>query len=136
MKRNVETAVTALLESIDLLSPALPGAAIDFTDPTAVLEAVFAAARNEDFTYLADLCDPMHLNDVDTRTLCELTPEHPDAAGFLAYFAAGQIVGEAEFIEDSSDTFSRVTFLYGPNGDLTETVELILRDGLWYLLDM
>lgn len=127
--------IAAILDSVGVQSGPLSGDNIDFTDPTAVLEAVFAAAHDEDFSYLPNLCDPLNMNDRDTDILCQITADHENKESFVQYFATGQIVGEVEYIEGANDTFARVNFLYGPNGDIPETIELILRDGQWYLLD-
>lgn len=109
---------------------------VDFTDPIAVLQAVFVAARNQDFAILPYLCDPLHMNDVVTTELCSITADHESKDSFVQYYGAGRIAGEVEYIEVNQKNFARINFIYGPSGNLgLATMELIQRDGLWYLLD-
>jgi hypothetical protein len=134
--QNTYAPVTnAILDSVTLQPAAISLDAIDFTSPTAVLEAVFASASLEDFSVLPHLCDPQKKNDVVTKDICGMTTDHKFKETFTQYYAAGRIVGEVEYIEGSKETFARVKFLYGPDGDLPATMEFIQRDGLWYLLD-
>jgi Tol biopolymer transport system component/Flp pilus assembly protein TadD len=128
--------ITAVLDSIEIQPGSLSVESIDFTDPAAVLQAVFDAARTRDFAILPHLCDPLHMNDVGTTELCSITDDHELKDSFVQYYGAGRIAGEVEYIEANQKTFARINFIYGPSGSLTlATMELIQRDGLWYLLD-
>jgi hypothetical protein len=105
--------------------------ASDAPGPAAVLELLFAAARDEDFSQLAGLCDPQGENDGDTASICDLSADHPEHTTFIEQFSTGKVVGEARIDGDSAE----VDFIFGPDGDWSETMTLIERDGRWYLLD-
>ena len=118
-----------MIESLSLGEPQA-GGGIDWTDPASVVQAIFAAARSEDFSALAGLCDPLGEHDGDTDTICNITADHPDKDAFIAAFARARLNGEPSISGDRAE----VPFLFGPNGDQEETMILILRDGKWYLL--
>jgi len=111
-----------IIEDEELLS-------VDFSDPVSVLEAVFEAARSEDFDDLAYLCDPLGENDGDTQMICDITFGHPDRDEFVEFFATGKVSGPAVIDGDTA----AVPFVFGPDGDDDETMNLVLRDGRWYL---
>ncbi|MCP5098787.1 MAG: hypothetical protein GY943_24820, partial [Chloroflexi bacterium] len=102
---------------------------VDFTNPTAVVQALFDAAAAADFTILPTLCDPLDENDGDTADICAITEEHELRDPFIEFFANGMILGEPEI----DGNFAEVNFSFGPNNSETETMTLILRDGFWYL---
>jgi len=120
----------AMLWSMTILGAEGAGA-LDFTDPISVLQAVFTAAQTEDFTVLSSLCDPLGENDDDTAMICDITADHPTKETFIEHFAQGKINGDAIINGDSA----QVPFLFGPDGDQEETMNLIQRDGKWYLSD-
>ena len=108
-----------------------PEPEIDFTDPVSVLQAVFTAARTEDFGILSGLCDPLGENDGDTAMICAMSEDHPEVEMFIEHFATGRVIGEALIVGDRA----RVDFTFGPDGDEGETMGLVRRDGRWYLID-
>jgi Flp pilus assembly protein TadD len=118
-----------MMQSLAFSEPA--ASTVDFSDPVAVMQAVFDAAATQDFSILPALCDPMGENDEDTARICAITADHPDRDSFVEYFGKGTIYGEAILHGDDQ---AEVRFFYGPNGDEAETVHLIKRDGKWYLL--
>jgi len=99
--------------------------------PEAVVQALFDAARSGQFDGLADLCDPRGENDGDTQMICDLAGEETNRASFVEAFEAGELLGGAEISPDG--TAAQVPFVFGPAGDQEETMELINRDGQWYL---
>jgi hypothetical protein len=105
--------------------------AIDFTRPESVVSAVFHAASTGQLEPLAALCDPMNENDGDTRRICSVAAA-PEAkqAEFKAYFAAGKLDGEATIEGDRAS----VPFLFGPDGTRKESMEMVRREGKWYLM--
>ena len=103
---------------------------VDHSDPAAVLQTVFAAAQSEDFSDLAGLCDPLGENDDDTAMICAITADHEMVDTFIEYFSQGEILGEAEVEGDTAT----IPFSFGPDGDQEEIMNLIMRDGIWYLL--
>jgi hypothetical protein len=62
--------------------------------------------------------------------ICNMNADHPDVASFVTFFANAQIVGEPVIDGDQA----RVPVSVGSNGDQDETMNLIQRDGKWYLL--
>ena len=113
-------------------SPASAGP-VNFLTPTGVLQAVFQAAQMEQYSYLADLCDPLGENDRDTQMICDLAEDETNRASFVEYFAAGKIDGEARISPDGNT--AEVPFLFGPDGNQKETMKLIKRNGRWYLFE-
>ncbi|MCL4872345.1 MAG: hypothetical protein KJ063_25570 [Anaerolineae bacterium] len=103
---------------------------IDFENPASVVEAIFIAARTEEFGILPYLCDPHGEADEDVKGVCAISPEHEQRDEFIQYFATAGINGE--IVIDGNSAF--VSYVFGPNKDQTETMELIRRNQLWYLL--
>lgn len=102
---------------------------LDSTNPASVLQMVFYSAANSDFSNLTSLCDPLGENDGDTALICEVTADHEAAEDFDIFFSNGRIDGPVIINGDSAE----IPFLFGADGDQEETMEFILRDGLWYL---
>ncbi len=105
------------------------GPRLDQSEPVRVVEALFAAARSGRYGPLAGLCDPSGENDGDTRGICALGRDPSGAAPFVAAFENGRVADSARTRGDRAS----VPFLFGPDGDRRETMELIRRDGRWYL---
>jgi len=100
------------------------------SDPSWVVNQLFEAANNGDYTILEKLCDPMEEGDGDTKTICGLASASEKVkTEFATYFKAGKIVGEPEI----NDNTASVPFKFGPNGERDETMNLVQREGLWYL---
>lgn len=96
--------------------------------PEATVEAIFAAAKSDNAAALARLCDPTGDNDADTQTICDIKPgtEWDD---FKKLFAIGKITGAAVVDGDHAT----VPFQFGPARGYKENMQLIRRDGTWYL---
>lgn len=110
-------------------APAL--AEVDFSDPAAVTAAIFTAAKSGEDADLASLCDPQGKNDGDTRQyVCEMTKGSKGWGEFVEYFAEGSVAGEAVIDGDEA----AVPILFGPGGERDETMNLINRNGSWYLM--
>jgi hypothetical protein len=103
-------------------------AGVDFTSPTKVTEAVFAAAASGKTDQLASLCDPTGEGDGDTKDICGLTAGSAKFGEFKEYFAKGKVTGET-ITGDAAE----VAILFGPDGTKDETMKLVRRDGKWYL---
>ncbi|MBN1944632.1 MAG: hypothetical protein JW797_03105, partial [Bradymonadales bacterium] len=103
--------------------------AVDQTSPIPIVQAIFDAAQSEDFTPLAGLCDPADEGDGDTRAICQLAYDTRGAPDFIEYFQKGSVSGEAVIQGDQAS----VPILFGPDGTRSETMQLIRREGLWYL---
>ena len=104
-------------------------AEVDFGDPKAVVGALFWAAAHDDDTHLASLCDPRRENDAETARVCALTRGSPDWGAFREAFARGKLSGEPRVTGDHAAIY----FVFGPGVDQSETMELVRRDGRWYL---
>ena len=102
---------------------------LDQADPIAVLQAVFDAARTGDLSHLPSLCDPNGENDGDTRDICTLTTDSDKLEEFKQWFSSARIEGEAQIKGDSA----AIAFVFGPNGDRKEEMNLIKRADKWYL---
>jgi hypothetical protein len=102
---------------------------VDHSDPVKVLQAVFDVAKGADAAVLGELCDPLGKNDGDTRRICDLSSGFESNDEFVLYFRNARINGEA--VVDG--TLASVPFLFGPDGDREESMELVQRDGKWYL---
>jgi len=106
--------VQATIDSVVVHSPPSSSESqMDLSTPERTLEAVFEAARTEDFASLAGLCDP-------------LGEFKPFRESFVEYFSKGKINGEALISPDG--TTADVPFL-------EETMRLVNRNGNWYLLE-
>jgi hypothetical protein len=102
---------------------------IDHSSPEKVVAAVFAIAGDTNAALLAELCDPLKENDVDTRRICEYASGFDKEGEFPMFFKAGKLDGAAEINGD----YARVPFRFGPAGDKRDTMECIRREGKWYL---
>jgi hypothetical protein len=103
--------------------------AVDFADPKSVTAHVFHAARTGDTSQLPTLCDPRGQNNDDTRRICGLTQTSPEWPSFVRAFRLAHLNGEPRVSGDQA----LVDFVYGPDGKASETMELVRRDGRWYL---
>lgn len=102
---------------------------VDHSKPVEVLRTVFRAARSNDTSLLAGLCDPKGENDGDTRRLCKATSKSPRWKMFKKFFEKGSTKGTVKFVKGKA----YIPFMFGPNGKKGETMVLIKRDGKWYL---
>ena len=121
----------ALSTSATADAPAQPSSkTVDHTKPEHVLDAVFLAARTEQPALLNGLCDPLGEGDGDTRRLCSLTAESPHWPSFLKAFKRGSRISP---IARQRGNRAKLNFLFGPKGVKAEEMNLIQRDGKWYL---
>jgi hypothetical protein len=104
---------------------------VDFTDPKSVTASIFFAAETGRVAALPTLCDPAGENDEDTARICGMTPSSPEWAAFRAAFARAHLNGEPRVSGDRA----ALHFVYGPDATESETMELVRRDGRWYLLE-
>jgi hypothetical protein len=101
----------------------------DQSDPVVVLAEVFAAARSGEVSGLAHLCAPGGDADRDVLRICGLATDETGLEEFSTFFRAGQISGEPTIEGERA----AVPFLFGPDGTRPETMNLVQREGLWYL---
>lgn len=105
------------------------GAEVDYSSPKSVLGAVFYAAKSGDTRNLSGLCDPAGEANGPVRRICAVTRDSADWASFRANFARGTLNGEPRMSGDHAE----LKFLYGPEGGDPELMNLVRRDGRWYL---
>jgi hypothetical protein len=104
--------------------------AFDQTDPSQVVSMIFAVAGGKaEAKMLAELCDPQGENDGDTRRICDNAAGFDAGGEFAMFFKEGKLKGPARVQGDAAV----VEFLFGPNGDESESMELVRRGDKWYL---
>ena len=96
-----------------------------------MLDAIFQAARASNPRLLSKLCDPLGKGDIDTRTICSLTKDHPKWPEFKRNFENGVRVSHVARVREKR---AQLNFIFGTEGRTPELMTLIQRDGLWYLL--
>ena len=114
---------------------------IDFKDPKSVVNAIFYAAENKDFEILGSLCDPNGKGDIDTKSICGLSEstetgvvgDKTTRTNLITSLKKGKLVGIVTYGSYEGTKTARVPFLFGPNGKTEETMNLIQRNGNWYL---
>lgn len=122
---------------------------VDFTNPESVVNAIFDAAREQDFTILSLLCDPEGEGDGDVKQICSVTglaeevQKNPadknlkrDLEDFVSVFKKGKITGETTYKTFKDIEYASVPFCFDhPGGDdrSNETMELVKRMDKWYL---
>lgn len=123
---------------------------LDQTDPSNVVNAIFYSARTDNYDLLENLCDPLGEGDGDTKRICGLTNMKKQAVQygetvemkktfdtFKDSFKLATTYGKVEY-ETSEEGVStaRVPFMFNhPGGESrsSEVLELVKRDGKWYL---
>lgn len=103
---------------------------VDFGNPKSVTASIFYAADTGETAHLASLCDPQGENDRNTARICALTLDSADWQPFREAFARARLNGEPRISGDRA----ALHFVFGPTQKQSETMELIRRDGRWYLL--
>jgi len=89
--------------------------------PEDVVNTIFDAAKNKDYSKLSVLCDPDADN--DSKHICELKDE--DKESFVNYFSKGKVTGSAVIDGETA----KVPILFGPDGTKEETMNLVKKDG-------
>lgn len=122
---------------------------IDFTNPKSVVNAIFYAAQTKDFAVMQQLCDPNGQGDGDTQKLCAISQiakqvGDDDDNGdnqkkldeFVKMFRSARINGTISYNDREGTQYARVPFLFNPSereSRNSETMELVKRNGKWYL---
>ena len=102
---------------------------VDVRDPKSVTASIFYAAETGRTGNLRGLCDPTGAGNADTRRICAMHPGAPDWESFRQSFAHAHLNGEPRVSGDRAT----LDFVFGPAGTDSETMELVRRDGRWYL---
>ena len=131
---------TALLLPALALATALAGcdkkvddrgsAEVDFSNAKRVVSSVFHAAKTGESGHLATLCDPEGESNRHALRVCSQVAGGEDWEEFAKQFSQGKLIGEARITGDRA----QVNFVFGKKGTERETMELVRREGRWYLL--
>lgn len=98
------------------------------SDPAAMMNAIFKAAKSGDYSALSDFCDPE--GDGDVKRICDI--ENQSSAKqeeFQSYFKKGEVDGDASI----EGTEAKVKFTFGPDGDRKEEMNFVKKGKKWYL---
>ncbi|MCI5056529.1 MAG: hypothetical protein MRY83_10500 [Flavobacteriales bacterium] len=107
--------------------------------PESVMEEIFRAARENDFSNLHKLCPPKGGNDGDTRDyICNVAESKEIQKEYVSYFAKGKLNGEIKYGEAEAGTESAtVPFWFNhPGGESrsNETMMMTKINGKWYIM--
>lgn len=121
-------AISMLLLSMAVFTACGGGSASgDQSTPEGALEMVFSAASSGDLSKLSNLCNPELRGDGDVKRICNAANENSEE--FKKYFSKGKLNGKAEIDGDKA----KVPFLFGPDGQEKETMNLRKSGDKWYL---
>ena len=108
-------------------------------DPKLVLEEVFRAANEQDYSNLSKLCPPDKTNDGDTQKyICDIAFSTEQMKNeFISYFKNARITGEITYSLSSDGTeMAEVPFWFNhPSGESrsNETMNMVKVGDKWYL---
>ena len=108
-------------------------------DPKLILEEVFRAAREQDYSNLSKLCPPDKTNDGDTQKyICDIASSSEQMKNeFISYFKNARITGEVTYSRSSDGTeMAEVPFWFNhPSGESrsNETMNMVKIGDKWYL---
>ena len=97
------------------------------SNPKALAEAIFNAAQSGSYSSLPALIDADA--DGDSKRIALAASDAATAQGFQQYFAKGKVNGEPVI----NGVKASVNIFFGPDGNKEETLEMVKRDGKWYL---
>lgn len=119
-------------EEIAEIAPPRGGGRMHFqTDPVATVERIFYLAQTGNLSELASLCDPQGQHDGDTKSICGIAnADKSKQAEFMTMFRDGKVSGKP-LVNNGK---AAVPFLFGVGATKSETMNLVQRDGMWYLL--
>jgi predicted secreted protein len=100
------------------------------SSPLWVPEQIFLAATTGDAAILGRLCDPEGIPEGKAKRLCDVpNTSQNEQEKFMEYFKRGKVSGEPIITDDRAT----VTIKVGYDGTAPETLNLIKRNGKWYL---
>jgi hypothetical protein len=108
-------------------------------DPKLILEEVFRAAREQDYSNLSKLCPPDKTNDGDTQKyICDIASSSEQMKNeFISYFKNARITGEVTYSRSSDGTeMAEVPFWFNhPSGESrsNENMNMVKIGDKWYL---
>jgi len=108
--------------------------------PELVMEEVFRAATDQDYSNLSKFCHPDIGNDGDTQKyICDIGSATDEGkAEFISYFKTAFLSGDISYsMNQMEEEMAEVPFWFNhPSGESrsNETMKMIKVDGKWYLL--
>jgi len=106
--------------------------------PGAVMEEIFRAAKQSDYSNLTLLCPPDASNDGDTRWICEIAnARENDQVEFASYFSQGYLNGDIRYSAEEGRSFAIVPFWFNhPSGGdrCKEEMRMVKIGEKWYLI--
>ena len=97
------------------------------SDPKALAEAIFAAARSGNYSTLPALIAADA--DGDSKMIAQAASDQNIQTEFKKHFEKGKVSDEPVVNGDAAS----VNILFGPDGTKEETFEMVRKDGKWYL---
>lgn len=97
------------------------------TDPKALAEAIFEAAKSGNYTLLPSFVSADA--DGDSKMIAQAATDEKIQKEFQKYFEKGKVSADPVI---NGETAS-VKILFGPDGAKEETFEMVKKDGKWYL---
>lgn len=97
-------------------------------DPRSVAEAIFEAAQSGNCQGLAALVDTEA--DGDSKRIAKASTDKTTQEEFQQYFSKGKVSADPVISGDKAS----VNILFGPDGTREETLEMVRKDGKWYLM--
>lgn len=105
--------------------------------PNAVMNELFRAAKDSDYSNLHFLCPPLGGNDGDTQSICEIAKASPEKkAEFNAQFENGYLRGDIRYFYRGRRKFAKVPFWFNhPGGPDRSNEEMLMVKWKrkWYL---
>ena len=102
----------------------------DQSTPEGTLATVFAAAKSGDLASLKALVPAAGDLDGDVERIRKVADADKAAQKeFSEWFGAGKVVGKARVEDDTAD----IDFTFGPKGSRSDTMNLVRKDGKWFL---
>lgn len=98
--------------------------------PEDLMKYIFKSAKSGDFSNFRYLCDPYAETDMDVKSICyaELFMEQRKK-DLTENFGAARIMGKPKIKENNAV----VEFAFGPSSNRLEKMNLVNRNGYWYL---
>ncbi|MES2773268.1 MAG: hypothetical protein V4722_03740 [Bacteroidota bacterium] len=101
----------------------------DQTTPQGVAEIMFSSAKSGEFAALESLCNAAVDTDGDSKKVCEVAKDKEFQKSYVEYFSTGKVNGEPTVDGDKAE----VKILFGADGTKEETLNMVKKDGKWYL---
>ncbi len=99
-------------------------------NPKTLMNYIFKSAKKGDFSNFRYLCDPYAENDTDTKAMCFIEMQSQKQKELIiSSLGNGRIMGEPKIKGDKAE----IEFAYGESSSNLDTMNLINRNGFWYL---